>query len=182
MSTTGLTAIALRQKGYAGLYASHPIPAGQYGDGGQYIIGTPTQDLGYGAVSAGLGAIQDSLNAVHMGALQLGAAVTGEENGGIGIVGIALLGGLALIAYKEMSKGPKLKAARNNPRRRKSRKKPSISIVTGKSSSRTVKGAQRKSSSRTLTERQRKHRERVKKVMKIKREQGISLAEAWKLV
>jgi hypothetical protein len=119
MSTTGLTAIALRQKGYAGLYASHPIPAGQYGDGGQYIIGTPTQDLGYGAVSAGLGAIQDSLNAVHMGALQLGAAVAGDENGGMGILGIAVLGGLALFAYKEITSGPKLKAARNNPRRRK---------------------------------------------------------------
>lgn len=131
MSTTGLTAIALRQKGYAGLYASHPIPAGQYGDGGQYIIGTPTQDLGYGAVSAGLGAIQDSLNAVHMGALQLGAAVADDKNGGIGILGIALLGGLALVAYKEMSKGPKLKAARNNPRRRNSAYKSHQSTMRG---------------------------------------------------
>jgi len=196
MSVTGLSAIALRQKGLGSIYASHPIRQGNYvinqmnaglqgahfGDGGQYIIGAPTQDLGgihMGSIEASrsipagnyvINEMKAGLQGIHMGALQLGSAVAGDGNEGIGLFGIAILGGLAYFAYTEITSGPKLKPARRNPRRRKNG---------------TKKGMRRKTARRAYMKsaKQKRAQSKAKKAMRLYHSgKAPSLKAAWRMV
>jgi hypothetical protein len=196
MSVTGLSAIALRQKGLGSIYASHPIRQGNYvinqmnaglqgvhfGDGGQYIIGAPTQDLGgihMGSIEASraipqgnyvINEMKAGLQGIHMGALQLGSAVAGEGKEGMGLLGIALVAGLAYFAYTEIVSGPKMKPARRNPGFRKNG---------------TKKGQMRKTSRRAYMKsaKQKRAQAKAKKAMKLYHSgKAPSLKAAWKMV
>lgn len=97
MSTTGLAAHMLRQKALGSIYASHPVPQGNY------VINE---------MNAGL-------QGIHMGALSLGSAIAGEGNEGMGLLGLGLMIGLGYFAVTEIMSGPEMKPARRNPRRRR---------------------------------------------------------------
>ena len=176
MSTTGLAAHMLRQKAMGSIYASHPIPQGNYVMNEMHA---GLQGIHMGSVNASrpipagnyvINEMNAGLQGIHMGALNLGSAVAGEGNEGMGLLGLGLMIGLGYFAVTEIMSGPEMKPARRNPRRRRNG---------------TKKGMRRKTARRAYMKsaKQKRAQSKAKKAMKLYHSgKASSLKAAWKMV